>query len=85
MKKLFRSPFGFHLGTRKHDKPTLVLASTRKASHIGAEQKYLCPVRRYSDPLPTLEDTGFARVELALTSDPPCFSVINMPIVPPNF
>jgi hypothetical protein len=48
---VFRSPFGFHRGTRKHDGATLgsaatvaadeasglTLARVRKASHIGAE------------------------------------------------
>ena len=51
-KKLFRCPSGFQRGTRKQESPSSELASIRNASHIGAEQKYLCPVSRYSSPVP---------------------------------
>src|SRR5258708_30370342 len=50
---------------------------------MGAEMNHLWPVIRYS-----LEDTGqmvAARVVLARTSDPPCFSVIPMPSSTPDF
>ena len=62
-----------------------VYASTRKASHIGAEQKNLCPVSRYSAPVPVRAPDGTATVELARTSEPPCFSVMNMPTMAPDF
>ena len=48
-------------------------ARTRKASLIGAEQNHLCPVSRYPP------SAGSARVVLARTSEPPCFSVIAIP------
>ena len=46
---------------------------------MGAEQNHLCPVRRQPSP------SGSARVVLARTSEPPCFSVIAMPMVAPAF
>src|ERR1019366_3464113 len=61
-------------------RPPGACASIRKASDMGAEQNHLCPVMRYSFAL-----TGSARVELARTSDPPCFSVMAMPINAPLF
>ena len=60
--------------------PPGACASTRKASHIGAETNNLWPgARRPSARRPT----GMARVVLARTSEPPCFSVIAMPMVGP--
>ncbi len=56
----------------------------RKASLMGAETNHLWPVSRYSWPGPSAP-TGTARVELARTSDPPCFSVRAMPMVQPVF
>jgi len=52
----------------------------RKASDIGAEQNHLWPTKLY-------EPSAFllARVVLARTSEPPCFSVIAMPMVAPRF
>ena len=45
---LLRVPSGRTRGSRKHDSPAGACASTRCASHIGAEKNHLCPVRRYS-------------------------------------
>ena len=42
-KKWLRVPSGVQRGSRKHDKPPGAWASTRNASHIGAEQNHLCP------------------------------------------
>ena len=43
---------------------------------MGADMNHLCPVSAYSSPA-----LGSARVVLARTSVPPCFSVIPMPRV----
>ena len=45
---------------------------------MGALQNHLCPVSEYSAPGPGAP-RGIARVVLARTSDPPCFSVIAIP------
>ena len=45
---------------------------------MGAEQNHLCPSSAYSPP-----PRGSARVTLARTSLPPCFSVMAMPISAP--
>ncbi len=74
MRKTFREPSVRTRGTRKHPSPASVWASTRNPSLIGALQNHLWPVSRY-DPSPA----STARVVLARTSDPPCFSVIAMP------
>ncbi len=50
--KRLRSPSGVQRGTRKQESPPSVCASTRKTSHIGAEQNHLCPVISYSAPGP---------------------------------
>ena len=47
---------------------------------MGAEQNHLCPVSRSSPPGPPAP-IGSALVELARTSEPPCFSVMAMPMV----
>jgi hypothetical protein len=83
-KKLFFVPSGRKRGTRKQERPLSVWARVRKASHMGAEQNHLCPVSRNSPPAPP-PATGTARVELARTSEPPCFSVMAMPKVTPAF
>ena len=44
----FFVPSGRQRGSRKHDRPLSVCASTRKASHIGAETKYLWPTSSYA-------------------------------------
>ena len=53
---------------------------------MGAEQNHLWPVIRNSRP-PLPIGAGFARatVELARTSEPPCFSVMAMPALMPVF
>ena len=72
-------PSGSRRGMKKQDRPRSVCASTRCASHCGAEKNHLWPVMRYE---PSAERT--ARVVLARTSEPPCFSVIPMPMRPPR-
>jgi hypothetical protein len=84
MANALRVPSGRQRGTKKQVKPRSVWARVRKASFIGAEQNHLCPVRRYSLPEPSWP-SGWARVVLALTSEPPCFSVIAMPTSAPFF
>ena len=66
-------------GTRKQVSPRGVCASVKSPSDIGAEQNHLCPVSRQSAPSTT------ARVALARTSEPPCFSVMAMPSVSAAF
>ncbi len=81
-KKRFCVPSGRKRGTRKQVSPPGPCASVRKASDMGAEQNHLCPVRRkIPSPSPA---AGRARVELARTSEPPCFSVIAMPKIAPS-
>src|SRR5215468_9531966 len=67
-------------GIRKQDSPFPALASTRKASLMGADMNHLWPVITYSPPGPPLP-VATARVVLARTSVPPCFSVMPMPMV----
>ena len=57
-------------------------ASTRNASHIGAEQNHLWPVERVARPAPRRRRRR--AVVFARTSEPPCFSVIPMPISAPG-
>jgi hypothetical protein len=83
-RKPLRVPSGRQRGSRKHDSPRSVCARTRNASHIGAEQNHLWPVISYSAPGPP-RPRARARVVLARTSEPPCFSVIAMPISTPVF
>ena len=75
----FLVPSGRTLGSRKQDSPPGAWASTMNKSPIGAEVNHLCPVSRYS-PGPA----GTARVVFARTSEPPCFSVIDMPASRPR-
>ena len=82
--KALRVPSSITRGTRKQERPPGAWASTRKASHMGAEQNHLWPVIRCSAPAPE-RPTGSARVVLARTSEPPCFSVMAMPISTPRF
>ena len=74
-----RSPSGVQRGMRKQVSPSSSQASVRKASDMGAEQNHLCPCRRKASPSAT------ARVVFARTSEPPCFSVIAMPMVTAGF
>ena len=80
MRKAFLEPSGSTRGSRKQLRPSGAWASTRKASDIGAEQNHLWPTSSKA-PSPA----GSARVLLARTSEPPCFSVIAMPHVMPTF
>ncbi len=78
-KDLFRVPSGSTRGTRKHVSPPGAWASVRNTSDIGAEVNHLCPVSTYPSA------TGRATVVFARTSDPPCFSVMDMPAIRPRF
>src|SRR5205807_7107304 len=73
-----RLPSGSTLGSRKQDCPPGALARVRNMSDIGAEVNHLCPTIRY---VPS--DCGVAVVVLARTSEPPCFSVIDIPAMSP--
>ena len=42
-----RVPSGSRRGMKKQDRPVPLCASTRCASHCGAEKNHLCPVMRY--------------------------------------
>ena len=83
-RKLLRSPSGVQRGNRKQEIPPSAWASTRKASHIGADMNHLWPVSSYSAPGPP-PFNGRATVVLARTSEPPCFSVMPMPASAPGF
>jgi hypothetical protein len=76
-------PSGRIRGRKKHDRPDCVCASTRKASHIGADRNHLWPVMRKRWPQPSLP-SATAAVVFARTSEPPCFSVMPMPMVRPG-
>src|SRR5258708_31788065 len=80
MKKGLRGPSASERGTKKQVSPASVRARAKKASLIGAEQNHLCPVSSYSPP-----PRRAARDELARRSEPPCLSVIAMPIVTARF
>ena len=84
MRKRLRSPSGVQRGKRKQERPPSAWASTRKASHIGADMNHLWPVSSYSAPGPP-PFTARAIVVLARTSVPPCFSVIPIPARAPRF
>mmetsp|Transcript_12059 Transcript_12059/g.26846 ORF Transcript_12059/g.26846 Transcript_12059/m.26846 type:complete len:209 (-) Transcript_12059:68-694(-) len=93
-KPVLRVPSGFHRGTRKQESASLpdtgsaVCARVRNASHMGADVNHLCPVREYAGPPPQPLGPSFRGVEvvvLARTSEPPCFSVMDMPMVMPSF
>jgi|GEM_PF-6306358 len=81
----FRRPSGSTRGIRQQVSPPGACARVRKTSFIGAEVNHLCPSSRYSpaaDPDPPI---GVAVVVFARTSDPPCFSVIDIPASRPSF
>jgi len=73
-----RVPSGRTRGSRKQERPPGACARTKNASFIGAEQNHLCP-RSVNEP----SAVGVAAVVLARTSEPPCFSVIAMPMSTP--
>ncbi len=75
-------PSGKTLGIKKQDRPAGVCAKIKNASHIGAEKNHLWPVILYFAPQAS-EPSCTAIVVLALTSEPPCFSVMPIPIVTP--
>ena len=72
-------PSGRTRGTRKQVRPPGACARVRNTSDIGAEVNHLWPTRRY---VPSA--CGAAAVVLARTSEPPCFSVIDMPAMSPR-
>jgi len=83
-----RSPSGSQRGTRKQVRLPGACASIRNTSDIGAEQNHLCPVSAHRPPSPSTSPPPTirsARVVLARTSDPPCFSVMAMPARTPGF
>mmetsp|Transcript_16506 Transcript_16506/g.42350 ORF Transcript_16506/g.42350 Transcript_16506/m.42350 type:complete len:221 (+) Transcript_16506:788-1450(+) len=82
-----RVPSGSHRGTKKHETPSSpVCARVRNASDMGALVNHLCPTSVYCWPGPLRPAcTGVATVVFALTSEPPCFSVIDIPMVAPTF
>jgi hypothetical protein len=80
IKKLLLLPSGKSRGSRKQDSPPGAWAKIKNASHIGAEQNHLCPRTVYAP-----EPAGTATVAFARTSEPPCFSVIAMPIKQADF
>ena len=82
MRIALRVPSGSTRGRNRHDSPEAVCASTRKASHIGAEKNHLWPVTAMRWPQASWP-SGSARVVFARTSEPPCFSVMPMPMVRP--
>mmetsp|Transcript_48672 Transcript_48672/g.155520 ORF Transcript_48672/g.155520 Transcript_48672/m.155520 type:complete len:237 (-) Transcript_48672:96-806(-) len=85
MKPSLREPSGSQRGTTKQETPSFVCASVTKASLMGAEVNHLCPVSQKASPGPSWPGcTGSARVVLLRTSEPPCFSVIDMPTVAPG-
>ena len=73
-KPALRAPSGSTRGSAKQVTPSSVCARTRKRSHIGALQNHLWPVISHQPSSP-----ASARVVLARTSEPPCFSVIAIP------
>ncbi len=79
IRSALRVPSGRQRGSRKQVMPRSACASTRKASHMGAEKNHLWPTSSQVSPL------RWARVVLVRTSEPPCFSVMPMPKVTPAF
>ena len=79
MRNVLAVPSSRNRGRKKHESPPGACARTRNASHMGADVNHLWPVSRYPS------EVGSAVVVLVLTSDPPCFSVIPMPIKAPDF
>ncbi len=71
-------PSGSTRGSRKQVSPSGACARIRNTSLIGADVNHLCPVITY-EPSPA----GTAVVVLVRTSEPPCFSVIDMPAIRP--
>src|SRR3546814_200460 len=84
MRMALRLPSGSQRGMKKQLRPPGACASTRWASFCGQEKNHLWPVMTYSPPGPPLP-TGVARVVFERTSEPPCFSVMPMPISAPVF
>uniref|UniRef100_A0A6J5ZXM0 Unannotated protein n=1 Tax=freshwater metagenome TaxID=449393 RepID=A0A6J5ZXM0_9ZZZZ len=81
---LLREPSGRILGSAKQESPSGACARIRKRSLPGAEQNHLWPVISYSAAGPP-PFSGLAVVVLALTSEPPCFSVIAIPQIAEPF
>jgi len=75
-----RVPSGRTRGRKKQLRPAGARASTRNASLIGADRNHLWPVIRKRGPQWS-SPSGTASLVLARTSEPPCFSVMPMPMV----
>jgi hypothetical protein len=80
MRKMLRASPGSERNRRKQVTPFPVLARVREPSLMGAEQNHLWPVRSYSGPS-SPSPAGVATVAVARRSEPPCFSVIAMPMM----
>src|SRR6516165_9403300 len=75
-----REPSGSQPGATKHDIPSRLRARVKNTSDCGTEKNHLCPVSEY---VPS--EFRSAVVCVWRKSEPPCFSVIAMPTVPPRF
>ena len=83
MNSWLSEPSGSTRGRNRQDRPLGVCARIRKASHMGAEKNHLWPVTLKREPQAS-DPSGAACVVLARTSEPPCFSVMPMPMVTPG-
>ena len=79
MRNGLRVASGRERGTKKQVTPSARRASVKKASLMGAEQNHLWPIRRKPSA------SRWATLCTARRSDPPCFSVIAMPMVAAAF
>ena len=79
-----RLPSRVQRGTKKHPSPAVLRASTRNASHIGADMNHLRPLMRKNRRSPS-PPTASARVVVVRRSEPPWFSVIAIPIIAERF
>ena len=84
MRMRLRVPSGSTRGKNRQvcpdEVPGSVCARIRKASHMGAEKNHLWPVTANAGPH-ALSPMATASVVLLRTSEPPCFSVMPMPMV----
>ena len=81
-----RSPSGSQRGTRKHDSPPGAWASIRNTSRHRRRAEPLVPGEAPTYAVASSAPaTRSARVVLARTSEPPCFSVMPMPARAPGF
>ena len=76
-----RVPSGSQRGTRKHDSPRGLRERQERVRHRRRAEPFVAG-QRVARPSPGRRP---ARVVLARTSEPPCFSVIAIPMVAPAF